>query len=45
MSLRNIIKDISEQLEGSASVETVYGQPIVAEGKAVAAEQRAFLLG
>ena len=35
MSLQDIIEDISKRLEGSASVETVYGQPIVAEGKTV----------
>ena len=35
MALQDILKSISERLEGSANVSTVYGEPVVAEGKTV----------
>lgn len=35
MALPDILKGISERLESSANVSTVYGEPIVVEGKTV----------
>lgn len=35
MSLQQHFQSIMERLQGSASVKTVYGEPIVAEGKTV----------
>ena len=35
MALQDILKGISERLEGAANVRTVYGEPIVAEGKTI----------
>ncbi len=35
MALQNIFKGITERLQTTASVETVYGEPIVAEGKTI----------
>ena len=35
MALQDIFKGITERLQTTASVETVYGEPIVAEGKTI----------
>lgn len=35
MTLQNIFKTISERLQTSATVKTVYGDPVVAEGKTI----------
>jgi uncharacterized spore protein YtfJ len=35
MTLQDILRSITERLEGSANVSTVYGEPIVAEGKTI----------
>lgn len=35
MALQEILKNISERLEGSANVSTVLGEPIVAGGKTI----------
>ena len=33
MALQAILRSITERIEGSANVSTVYGEPIVAEGR------------
>ena len=33
--MQDILRSITERLEGSANVSTVYGEPIVAEGKTI----------
>ncbi len=35
MALQNIFKGIAERLQTTANVESVYGEPIVAEGKTI----------
>ena len=35
MAIQDLIKNISERIQTSASVKTVYGEPIVAEGKTI----------
>ena len=35
MALQDILRSVTERLEGSANVSTVYGEPIVAEGKTI----------
>ena len=35
MTLQNIFKSISQRLQTSATVKTVYGDPVVAEGKTI----------
>ena len=35
MALQNIFKGITERLQTTASVESVYGEPIVADGKTI----------
>ena len=35
MALPDILQSISDRLEGTANVRTVYGEPIVAEGKTI----------
>ena len=35
MALQDIFKGITEKLQTTASVETVYGEPIVADGKTI----------
>ena len=35
MGLPDILRIISERVEGSANVSTVYGEPILAEGKTI----------
>ena len=35
MALQDILRSITERLEGSANVSTVYGEPIVAEGRTI----------
>ena len=35
MTLQNIFKTISERLQHAATVKTVYGDPVVAEGKTI----------
>ena len=35
MTLQNIFKTISERLQTTATVKTVYGDPIIAEGKTI----------
>ena len=35
MALPDMLKSITERLQGSANVRTVYGEPIVAEGKTI----------
>ena len=35
MALQDIFKGITERLQTTANVETVYGEPIVAEGKTI----------
>ena len=35
MALPDILKSITERLHGSANVRTVYGEPVVVEGKTI----------
>ncbi len=35
MALQDILKNISDRLEGSADVQRVYGEPIIAEGRTI----------
>ena len=35
MALQNIFKGITERLQTTANVESVYGEPIIAEGKTI----------
>lgn len=35
MALQDILKNVSDRLEGSADVKRVYGEPIVVEGRTI----------